>query len=174
MQDLRTKKTLMALEKAFYEIKKNKQLEQIKVKVLCEKAMINKTTFYNYFTDIYAFSDYIENKIIEEKFKILPKHSNVLFNIKQLIYDVYNSFNCKEIIILFGNRYDVLIKKCEKKLFDEYKSTINTTKKQLYISFFIYGASHILFDSKGTESEKLEMLTEILDNDFCNKMGINF
>ena len=68
MQDLRTKKTLMALEKAFYEIKKNKQLEQIKVKVLCEKAMINKTTFYNYFTDIYAFSDYIENKIIEEKF----------------------------------------------------------------------------------------------------------
>ncbi len=174
MQDLRVKKTLLAIEKAFYELKETKQLEQIKVKNLCEKAMINKTTFYNYFTDVYALSDYLENKIIEEKFKILPRYSGALLNMKQMIYQVYNSFNCKEIITLFDNRYDVLIKKCEKKLFDEYKSTINTTKKQLYISFFIYGASHILFENKGTEEEKLEMLNDILNNYLYEKFGLDF
>ncbi len=174
MKDLRVKRTLMSIEKAFYELRATNQLEQIKVKTLCEKAMINKTTFYNYFPDIYALSDYLENKIIEEKFKILPKYSGALLNSQQLIYQIYNSFNCKEIIILFKNRFDILINKCEKKLFKEYESTINTTKKQLYISFFIYGASHILFENKGTEEEKLKMLNEILNDYLFLKLSIKF
>ena len=174
MQDLRVKKTLSGLEKAFYELRKVNPLEQIKIKTLCENAMVNKTTFYNYFCDVYAFSDYIENKVIEEKFKILPKHSGALLNIKKLVYEIYNSFNCEQIHILFKNRYDVLIKKCEKKLFEDYKNTINTTEKQLYISFFIYGASHILFENKGSESEKLEMLNSILNDYLYKKFGVEF
>ena len=174
MQDLRVKKTLSGLEKAFYELRKVNSLEQIKIKTLCENAMVNKTTFYNYFCDVYAFFFFFENKVIEEKFKILPKHSGALLNIKKLVYEIYNSFNCEQIHILFKNRYDVLIKKCEKKLFEDYKNTINTTEKQLYISFFIYGASHILFENKGSESEKLEMLNGILNDYLYKKFGVEF
>ena len=69
MEDLRVKKTLLSLEKAFYELRKVKPLEQIKIKTLCENAMVNKTTFYNYFSDIYVFLTILKTKSLKKNSK---------------------------------------------------------------------------------------------------------
>ncbi|MCD7842055.1 MAG: hypothetical protein LUG56_06245 [Lachnospiraceae bacterium] len=44
--DIRIKKTKESITNAFLELRSRKPLEKITVKELCEKAMINKSTFY--------------------------------------------------------------------------------------------------------------------------------
>ena len=57
--DLRIQKTYAALTQAFTELLKVKQFEQITVKELCDTAMVRTATFYNHFSDKYAFADYV-------------------------------------------------------------------------------------------------------------------
>ena len=44
--DLRVLKTKKNIRDAFLELRKNLSLEEIKVNALCEKAMVNKTTYF--------------------------------------------------------------------------------------------------------------------------------
>ena len=65
MTDLRTQKTLSAIETTFILMREKKKLENIKVSELCASALINKTTFYNYYQDIYELSEELENEVVE-------------------------------------------------------------------------------------------------------------
>lgn len=47
---------------AFLELRSKKALEKITVRELCEKAEINKSTFYTHFRDIYDLSEYLFSK----------------------------------------------------------------------------------------------------------------
>ncbi len=88
--DIRIKKTKNSIINAFLELRAQKSIEKITVKELCEKAMVNKSTFYSHFSDLYALSEYLEiqltNEILEE-----IEHPETLFSQpeefnKQLIY----------------------------------------------------------------------------------------
>lgn len=48
-EDLRVQKTLISIHKTFRELLLEKDYEKITVKELCERAMINKKTFYTYY-----------------------------------------------------------------------------------------------------------------------------
>ena len=62
--DLRIVKTRKNIREAFFELRQKHPLEKIKVKTLCEIALINKGTFYKHYQDIYALSEEIENETI--------------------------------------------------------------------------------------------------------------
>ena len=51
--DLRIEKTRQSIVNAFIALRSGKPLEKITVKELCEKAQINKSTFYFHYVDIY-------------------------------------------------------------------------------------------------------------------------
>lgn len=53
--DLRIEKTRQSIVNAFIALRSGKPLEKITVKELCEKAQINKSTFYFHYADIYDF-----------------------------------------------------------------------------------------------------------------------
>ena len=55
--DIRIEKTKQSIINAFIEIRSRKEVERITVKELCEKARINKSTFYAHYKDIYDLSD---------------------------------------------------------------------------------------------------------------------
>ena len=57
--DLRIEKTRQSIVNAFLALRSGKPLEKITVKELCEKAMINKSTFYFHYADIYELSAYL-------------------------------------------------------------------------------------------------------------------
>ncbi|MCM1084106.1 MAG: hypothetical protein NC393_14790 [Clostridium sp.] len=61
--DIRIIKTKNSIINAFLELRAKKEIEKITVKELCEKAMINKSTFYSHYTDIYDLSEFLENQI---------------------------------------------------------------------------------------------------------------
>ena len=55
--DIRIEKTKTAIHNTFLELRSKKPLEKITIKELCEKAQINKSTFYSHYRDIYDLSD---------------------------------------------------------------------------------------------------------------------
>ena len=62
--DLRIVKTKKAIINAFLALRAKRPLEKITVKELCEMAMVNKSTFYSHYGDIYELSDTLENEVV--------------------------------------------------------------------------------------------------------------
>lgn len=61
--DLRIEKTYRALMKAFSELLEEYRYEDITVAMLCEKAMIRRTTFYKHFSDKADFFTFYINSV---------------------------------------------------------------------------------------------------------------
>lgn len=58
-----TKNKIMS---AFIELYSDKDITQITVRMICEKAGINRSTFYTYYTDVYALREDKEREIIDD------------------------------------------------------------------------------------------------------------
>ena len=76
--DLRQKKTLHAIEQAFYNLRKQKKLEAITVTELCRIAQISKATFYLHYRDIFDLSEKMQSNIIEAVFSELEDPMTIL------------------------------------------------------------------------------------------------
>ena len=75
-EDRRTIYSKKMIRESLYELMKEKPLNKISVTEICEKADVNRSTFYAYYTDIYD----LHQKIIKEFF-VMQK--NVIKNIKE-------------------------------------------------------------------------------------------
>lgn len=66
----RQKEMIAAIDAAFVSLLKEKELKDISVSELCEKAEINRSTFYENYADMFAlanaYSEKIENQIAEQ------------------------------------------------------------------------------------------------------------
>ena len=62
----RTRVTRLLIRRAFTELLRKKPIQDISVKELCERAGINRGTFYAHYTDIYALRDAIEEEMLCE------------------------------------------------------------------------------------------------------------
>ena len=71
--DIRIEKTKTALHNTFLELRSRKPLEKITIKELCEKAQINKSTFYSHYKDIYDLSDQLETEVVTSVIEAIPK-----------------------------------------------------------------------------------------------------
>lgn len=63
--DRRVKYTKMVLKDSFILLLEKKDISQITVKEICEKADINRATFYSHYTDVYDLLKRIENELLE-------------------------------------------------------------------------------------------------------------
>ena len=61
--DKRIIRTKRAIRSAFLDLRKEQPLEEIKVIDICALSVINKTTFYKYYTDIFDLNAAIENEV---------------------------------------------------------------------------------------------------------------
>jgi len=73
--DRRTSRTKKLLADAFIELLFSKKLNEITVKELCDKADINRGTFYLHYTDIYDMKQQLENDICQQLEEIIDKSS---------------------------------------------------------------------------------------------------
>jgi len=51
-EDIRVKKTVSSIREAFMNLIAEEEYEKITVKAVCDKALVNKKTFYTYYTDL--------------------------------------------------------------------------------------------------------------------------
>ena len=161
--DLRVVKTKKNIREAFLELRSKNTLEKIKVTELCELALINKTTFYNHYQDVYALSEEIENETISSIMTNF-KHLNDLFsNPDAFMKGLYFAFKSHEgvIVTLFSGRMDILISKIERLLLIQYPLLGELPEKEIIFSFLLWGASHVLIESKYEETIQLDTLTKV-------------
>ncbi len=122
--DLRVVKSKKNICNAYMELRKNKQLHKITVKELCEKAMINKSTFYTYYEDIFDLSDKIETEIVNSVVSSISEPANILQNPASSVKELFDAFveKAEPISIVFsGDNHSNLIVKITKAI----KETVN-------------------------------------------------
>ena len=86
-QDRRVVKTKRAIHKAFASLLSEKEINDITVRDIADLADINRKTFYNYYTGVYAVLDEIENEVIGTlentlggiDFREAMRHPNLVF-----------------------------------------------------------------------------------------------
>ena len=71
--DRRIKKTHILLKKTLTELIEEKELRKITVSELCERANINRGTFYLHFLDIYDMIEQFQKAIISDLVAIIEK-----------------------------------------------------------------------------------------------------
>ncbi|MCM1387661.1 MAG: hypothetical protein NC231_10050 [Bacillus sp. (in: Bacteria)] len=117
--DIRIKKTNNSIINAFLELRSKKEIEKITVKELCERAMINKSTFYSHYADIYDLSEYLENQLASEIIDGLEHPEYVFTRPKEFNEELFCAYLSRENLIhtLFsGSRSSQLLYRIEKSL----------------------------------------------------------
>lgn len=92
-EDRRKAYTKKVIRESLYELMKDKQIDKITVTQICEKADVNRSTFYSYYTDIYDLHQKIIKEFFEMQQEVVNKSKNILEskkNLTQLTIDDYS------------------------------------------------------------------------------------
>ena len=73
-KDYRVRVTKMLIRKEFTQLLKEKPVQSITVRELCERTGINRSTFYNHYQDVYDLLEQIENEMLGETQRAPEKH----------------------------------------------------------------------------------------------------
>ena len=143
--DLRVIKTKKNIRDAFLELRKNHSLEEIKVNALCEKAMVNKTTFYNHYQDIYELSEELENEVVENFMNNFQDIDMMLTDSQRFINGMHKVLESENAMlrVVFRDKMDELIARMEKRIQNYYPK-----EKEMLVSFLIGGSVHLMMKSK--------------------------
>ena len=131
-EDLRVKKTKLNLYNGLVKLMEEKPFEDIKVTDICNKALVNRSTFYDHFNDKYElFESYVKyiGELCDDKInlKVSVDNLNDLYieYIKLLLDEIES--NCDLYKVIFKNNYNSVIKKSLIDIFTE--NIVNTLKK---------------------------------------------
>jgi len=157
--DLRVLKTKKNIRDAFLELRKKQSLDEIKVNALCEKAMINKTTFYNHYQDIYELSEELESEVLDSFFNNYKDIDMMLTDANRFINGMHAALEAENdmLRIMFKDKLDELIERIEKHIRKYYAK-----EDQMLISFLIGGSIHLMMKSKNDSEEVERFLVEVI------------
>jgi hypothetical protein len=163
--DLRIVKTRSGIRQAFLGLRSKKALEKIRITELCRIAVINKTTFYKHYSDIYALSEEIENETLRSILDSFEHIDSLFSDPYGFVTGLYHAFKPQEGLIrtLFADgRMNVLVDKIEQQLKKHYPSVKSSPDKDIVVSFLLRGASQILMTpSRYKEAILLETVATI-------------
>lgn len=145
--DLRVKKTEQAIKNAFLELRSQKPLEKIRITEMCERACINKSTFYDHYQDIYALSDAIETEVVENIMAGLSIQNPVDGKVEEFTRELTYAFVAQSRLInmLFsGSRQSHLSTRIEERMkervFESHPELRNDLYWNVLLSYCIQGA----------------------------------
>lgn len=165
--DIRVKKSKKSIFDAFVNLRSKKELRKITVKELCEKALINKSTFYTYYEDMFDLSDKIESEVVDG---IVSTISNPQMMIDEPVKFYRNllgamSENKKLIDTVFsGSQHPNLIVKISKSLkkmtFENHPEYINDKKICTLLDYAIYGGYYAFVENQENTNDYSDELIE--------------
>lgn len=177
--DIRIVKTRNSIMNAFLELRAKKAIEKITVKELCEKAMINKSTFYFHFADIYALSEYLENQIACDVIASLEHPEYIFSNPEEFNRELFYAYLSQESliqIIFSGSRSGQLLYRIEKSLkdivFQIRPDYINDMAANVVLTYGVYGGYYAFEKCRSFGDKEVieimvklnEKITELLES----------
>ena len=159
IMDLRVIKTKKNIRDAFLELRKKHSLDEIKVNALCEKAMVNKTTFYNHYQDIYQLSEELENEVVENFLNNFQDIDMMLTDSHRFINGMHKVVESENdmLRIVFKDKMDELIERMEKRIQNYYPK-----ENQMLVSFLIGGSVHLMMKPNNNNEEVEQFLIEVI------------
>ena len=153
-------KTEQLIYDSFYKLRKNYPINRIKVTDVCDGANVNRSTFYEYFDDVYDLTSKLERLMIIDSFKDFDKQEIIYCMPYEFLTDFNNCLNkyINELTLLGKGRERDLMFNIEDEidnLFDD-----DNDKKNL-ISFIIGGSIHVL--------EKNKLFDKNYDYEYVNR-----
>lgn len=130
-----TEMTQKNLQEAFWILYSKQSIDKITVKDICNLAGYNRSTFYQYYTDVYDVLHKSESQLLDEVYEFviqLVEQANHL-NASQVLQTVFELFtqNNKYFSVLFGSYGD-----------KEFTQKIVDSLKPLWIKYFFNSANH--------------------------------
>ena len=158
--DLRVIKTKKNIRDTFIELRKKHPLDEIKVNMLCEKAMINKTTFYNHYQDIYALSEELETIAVDEFLNNFANVDMMLTDVNCFIEGMHVALKADDgmMRVLFDGKLDELIERIEMKIRKYYAK-----ENQMLVSFLMGGTIHLIMKSKSKNEDVEKFLLGVIE-----------
>jgi AcrR family transcriptional regulator len=160
--DLRKKRTQRSIINAFIELRAKKPLEKITVKELADTALIHKATFYQYYPDIYALSDCLEDEALEAILRDITSPDELFLTPKESSLRLYHAILSQGelfFILFSGSRQNVLLDKLEKRLkenicarFPQYR---NNLEFDILMTVLIQGCSHAFLNYRQQNPEQV-------------------
>lgn len=125
-----TEMTKINFQEAFWTLYSKQNIDKITVKDICNLAGYNRSTFYQYYTDIYDMLHKLESRLLEEVYEFviqLVEQANNL-NASQVMQTIFELFaqNNKIISVLYGSHGD-----------KEFNHKVVEYLKPLWIKYFI-------------------------------------
>ena len=153
--DIRIEKTRQSIINAFIELRSHKELERITIKELCEKAQINKSTFYAHYQDIYHLSDTLETEVVVSIMENLTHPERVLDDTAFFSRELFMGFLAKDSLIgiLFsGSRSKCLVQKIEVALkelvFRAYPQYREDKDINIMLTYILYGCYYAFYENR--------------------------
>lgn len=148
--DKRVVRTKAAIKKVFLSLRDKSRLEKIRVSDICELADINKTTFYKYYSDVFALNNEICNELIEAIWNGWPARSCLISDTSTFISGLPDAIDSQgEIVrILFHDRREDLFSRLEELLIEHYITEDMPQSAKIRVLFGIKGIIRMLYEVK--------------------------
>ena len=186
-KDLRIVKTRKALYRAFEELMKSKSFEQIKVSDICNEALINRSTFYDHYTDKYDLLEEYINSLKDAFTEEITKEDSIEKNTKKYYIEIIklllNHIEKKKdtyISIMINNRnsitndilYDILNRAIINQINDEVIS--HKIPNEIITRFYIGGVTNICFEglmygNKYSKEDIINYIDLLIPDNFVNE-----
>ena len=159
--DRRINKTIMAIDNAFIDLLKKYNFEKITVKMICEKADIERRTFYLHFQNKYDLLKYLICKQMKKFKNDYPKQKNNDKTVIDFYLMVLNFYDKNHLIIynIYQGRGSFIIRKEIQSIFIDYlQKRYGVASDQIIIMFCAAGISRIFeayINNKITEDKKV-------------------
>ena len=168
--DLRMMKTRLQIKNAYMALREKLMPEKIKVKDICEMAMINKTTFYKHYTDSIELSNEIEDNAIDRVVATFTERDSIFETPKGYISGLLAALDreSSNLKVVFRGQQELLCAKLEAKLSRFYAGKAPKQADKVRLSFAIGGfvrvAKDYIFAEKKIDMQKiLESTTQMLE-----------
>ncbi len=172
--DIRSKYTQKVIRETLFDLLREMPLNKITVKAICEKAGINRTTFYRYYKDSFDLMDRIEDELlaafrshireigqVDMKTAIESMFSTILRN--RDVYQILISDNADRFYIhkMITNTYDIF----KDSFVKNYPALTDNQRRWLYY-YIAQGSTAITIDwlnggMKETPAEMAAFITEL-------------
>ena len=145
-EDLRVVKTRKVIKQTFLEMRAEMPLEKIHIRELCKRALINKSTFYNHYEDVYALSEEMENDAIAQFLERFPARDCLFSDPVRFVSEMPEAFDANMELLhpLFNGRLDEAFNKLEQQLKRQYTTPGMTTQETVQLTFLLNGTLHTL------------------------------
>lgn len=143
--DLRFQKTEMLIKSTYYKLKKHGSTV-VKVKDLCDTAMINKTTFYSHYETIEFLHKEVCKEFVTKIFAQTHYIDKMQSETQEFVYSIINSFVEKMSVVkkLYGEDMHALVNDIETVLMEDFVKNKVDEEFELSIRFCLGGAFRLL------------------------------